>query len=92
MECQTLKDKIEEHIQDRHLRRFVQGGRSAKRSPWKEELMRRRDYTRLRAQKDDRRSERWPRREDPPRREFGRHPLLEDVQIDEDSQGGDEAI
>ncbi|XP_068486801.1 uncharacterized protein [Phaseolus vulgaris] len=44
-ECQALKDKIEELIQAGHLRCFVRGTRETRRSPCKEQTLRRRDRT-----------------------------------------------
>jgi len=65
-ECQVLKDKIEELIQAGHLRRFVQGGRTTRRSPCREEAPRKRDCTLSGPKDDDRHRERRERRDDPP--------------------------
>ena len=65
--CQALKDKIEELIQAGHLRRFVQGGRTTRRSPCREEAPRKRDRTPSESRKDDRRRERRGRRDNPPK-------------------------
>ena len=71
-ECQALKDKIVELIQIRHLRCFVQGSRTTKRSPCREEASRKRDRTLPGPKDDDRRREQRGRRGNPPKDDRGR--------------------
>jgi len=66
-ECQALKDKIEELIQVRHLRRFVQGAEDRS-NPHEGNRRRGEGTTLLRGR---RRPEHRPRRENPLRREGG---------------------
>jgi len=65
-ECQTLKDKIEELIQDGHLRQFVRNGREP---PCRAELPRRRRSPQRGQNDRDHRDDRKPRRDDPPHRD-----------------------
>jgi len=53
-ECQAPKDKIEELTQVGHLRCFVQGDRTTRHSPRREETSKKRDHTPPRTSEDDR--------------------------------------
>ena len=74
LECQTLKDKIEELIQARHLRKFVQlNNKNSNRSPQRREKYPKRDerkeyYPRWHHD-DDRRLEDQPQTSEPSRRD-----------------------